>query len=98
MINKLTDWAKANESELKKLGIKTIGIYNNEAGCYVDHESNICIGRISVNVFGDIEIEVYQINPGAKTLYVYLPRQTDFPVELFSLYTKALQANINFDN
>ena len=98
MINKLTDWAKANESELKNLGIKTIGIYHNEAGCYVDHDSNNCIGRISVNVFGDIDIEVFQINPGVKTLYVYLSHQTDFSVELFSLYTKALQANIDFDN
>lgn len=95
MIEKMITWANNSRNNLDTLGIKTIKIFSNNFGAYIDHETKNCIGRISCNNEGHFDIEIIEIESEVKLMLAHYAFQKEFFEDMIDSYIRILKESIN---
>lgn len=90
MIEKLVKWANDNKQILHEKGIDTVKIFINENNVYIDHETSNCIGRVTMNIEGHINVEIIEIESEIKLMSAYYAFQRDFYEDFLEPYIRIL--------
>lgn len=87
-------WARENKDKLEKLGIKTENIFLNKYSCFVDHSTEKCIGRVTINSEGHVDIEILEIESGIRLMLANYLFQNHFHEDLIIPYIRILSSSV----
>ncbi|MCL2848265.1 MAG: hypothetical protein FWE13_05955 [Firmicutes bacterium] len=90
IITKFVNWGNEKKQYLEEKGIKTVKIFTNEFGGYIDHEAISCLGRIAFNIEGHVDMEIFEIESEVKLMMCHYAFQSDAFDDLFSSYIRIL--------